>query len=192
MPAGDEEQEEGCQGGKGKEDGLEEEEGGDGVGDGREAAEDERQGADPEDGREAEDGDVSGHRRHLLLKGLLVHLEFRLGVEVPLRPGLANDDEGGGHWQKVPSTPGHPGEENEEQLVRRLEVPLAARRHHRELLDARCVNEERQNFDAKQGGGDCESGIVEGGGQVDDGQEQGSKEEADDGDVDEEHRDLYP
>ena len=54
------------------------------------------------------------------------------------------------------------------------------------------MNEERQNFDAKQGGGDCESRIVEGGGQVDDGQEQGAKEEADDGDVDEEHRDLYP
>ena len=130
MPTREEEQEKRQDRADGKEDDLEENQGGDRVREGREAAKDERQRADPEDGREAEDGNMCGHRHHFLLKGLLVHLEVRLGVEVPLRPGLSDDEEGGGHRQEVPPAPGHPGEEDEEQLVRRLKVALAARRYH--------------------------------------------------------------
>ena len=93
MPTREEEQEKRQDRADCKEDHLEENQGGDRVREGREAAKDERQRADPEDGRKAKDGNVRGHRHHLLLKGLLVHLEVRLGVEVPLRPGLSDDEE---------------------------------------------------------------------------------------------------
>ena len=103
---------------------------------------------------------------------------------------LADDNKGGGHWHQVTPSPSKPGESDEQELVAGLEVALAAGGHGGELLQGGLVDHHRHQLQAEQADGDADGRVEENAGLVDDGEEEGDQDDADDGDVDKEDGDL--
>ena len=111
-------------------------------------------------------------------------------MEVSLSSYLADDNQGGGHRQEVAPTPSKPGESDEQKLVAGLEVALAAGGHGGELLQGGLVDHHRHQLQAEQADGDADGRVEENAGLVEDGEEEGDQDDADDGDVDKEDGDL--
>ena len=82
------------------------------------------------------------------------------------------------------------GESYQQKLVAGLEVALAARGHDGELLQGGLVDHHRHQLQAEQADGDADGRVEENAGLVEDGEEEGDQDDADDGDVDKEDGDL--
>ena len=111
-------------------------------------------------------------------------------MEVSLSSYLADDNKGGGHRQEVAPSPSEPGESDEQELVTGLEVALAAGGHGGELLQGGLVDHHRHQLQAEQADGDADGRVEENAGLVEDGEEEGDQDDADDGDVDKEDGNL--
>ena len=79
---------------------------------------------------------------------------------------LADNDGGGDHRQDVTSTPGEPGDGDQQELVTSLEVALAAGRHGRELLQSGLVDHHCCQLQAEQADSDEHGGVEEKAGMV--------------------------